>query len=388
MNKFVWPLNDSSFTFLDRLKICSFILNKKNNWTQGKYVKKIEEAFKNFVGSKYAVFVSSGSTANTLLAMSLKDNLKSKNKNIVIFPSTTWTTSISPFVREGFKPKFIDISLANFCLDLDLTEKYLKTNHKKVAAIVCVSLIGEVPDIRKLKYLEKKYNVKIFLDNCENTLGIYEGKNISSYFTSTTSTYFGHQLQSVEGGFIFTDSEKEYEYFLMNRNHGMTRSLSVYDIDPSKYVNPNVNKLFDFYLIGNNFRNTDVNAFIGLLDFKRIDSYIEKRVSIYNKIKDILKNKNIIFPKNFDNRVSVPFCFPIMSKDSNLIKNLMKFCEENGIETRPIISGNLLKQTCYRKYDNYKKFKNSEFLHNNGFYIGIYASLSNKQINILKKFND
>ena len=74
MNKFVWPLNDSSFTFLDRLKICSFILNKKNNWTQGKYVKKIEEAFKNFVGSKYAIFVSSGSTADTLLAMSLKDN--------------------------------------------------------------------------------------------------------------------------------------------------------------------------------------------------------------------------------------------------------------------------------------------------------------------------
>jgi CDP-6-deoxy-D-xylo-4-hexulose-3-dehydrase len=63
----------------------------------------------------------------------------------------------------------------------------------------------------------------------------------------------------------------------------------------------------------------------------------------------------------------------------------MNFCKENHIETRPIISGNLLKQTCYKKYDNYKNFKNSEFLHTHGFYIGIYPKLSEKQINILKK---
>ena len=129
MSKFIWPLNNSSFTFWDRLKICLFFLNVKNFWTQGKYVKKFENVFAKFVGSKYAVFVANGSVANTLLAMFLKDNLKSKAKEI-IFPSTTWTTSISPFIREGFIPKFIDISLDDCCLDLSLTEEYLKKNHK------------------------------------------------------------------------------------------------------------------------------------------------------------------------------------------------------------------------------------------------------------------
>jgi dTDP-4-amino-4,6-dideoxygalactose transaminase len=239
-----------------------------------------------------------------------------------------------------------------------------------------------------LQQLELKYKVRILLDNCENTLGLYKNKNISSYFTSTTSTYFGHQLQSVEGGFIFTNDEEEYEYFLMNRNHGMTRSLAVYDIDASRYNNPEVNKLFDFYSLGNNFRNTDIHAFIGLLDFNRIQSYSEKRLKVYDHIKNVLEGKDLILPINFKNRTAVPFCFPFLSKDLNLIKKLMNFCKENHIEIRPIISGNLLKQTCYKKYDDYRNFKNSEFLHTHGFYIGIYPKLSDKQINILKNFND
>lgn len=386
MNNFKWPLNNSSFTLLDRAKISAFILNKDNFWTQGKYVNQFEHKFRDFVGSKYAVFVSSGSTANTLMAMFLKDKYYTKNKNIVIFPSTTWTTSISPFIREGFTPKFIDISLDDFCLDLNLVEKYLRNNHKKVAAIVCVSLIGQVPDISKLQYLEKKYKVKILLDNCENTLGRYEDKNISSYFTSTTSTYFGHQIQSVEGGFIFTNSYEEYEYFLMNRNHGMTRGLKLYGLDYKKYSNKEVDESFDFYSLGNNFRNTDINAFIGLLDFNRIESYLNRRIEIFNKIKNILPLKDIILPKEYSNRFCAPFCFPILSKDKSLVDSFKIFCNNNKIEIRPIISGNLLRQTCYKQYANFKDFKNSEFLHTNGFYFGIYPTITDKQIKVLKKY--
>lgn len=384
MKKFIWPLNNSSFTLLDRFKICLFFLNFKNFWTQGKYVKKFEEIFAKFVGCKFAVFVANGSVANTLMAMYLKDNAKSGAKEI-IFPSTTWTTSISPFIREGFEPKFIDISLDDFCLDLDLVEDYLKTNSKKVAAILCVSLIGQVPDIDRLKMIEKKYGVRVLLDNCENTLGLYKGKNISSYFTSTTSTYFGHQLQSVEGGFVFTNSEAEYNYFLMARNHGMTRSLSMYNRNISKYQNKNVNSLFDFNIIGNNFRNTDIHAFIGLLDFNRIDGYIKKRNFIYDKIVKIIGEENLILPKLLSNRTPVPFCFPILSKDKEFLKRALDFCGKNGIETRPIISGNLLRQTCYKKYGNFKQFKNSEFLHMNGFYVGIFPSLKESTISIFKK---
>jgi hypothetical protein len=75
MSKFLWPLNDSSFTFLDRLKICNFILNYKNNWTQSKYVKKIEQDFAKFVGSK--------SIPTKTLAEVFDEQLKGRNIDVL-----------------------------------------------------------------------------------------------------------------------------------------------------------------------------------------------------------------------------------------------------------------------------------------------------------------
>lgn len=375
-----WPLNINNFTILDRLKIAKFILSFKNRWTQDIQVKKIEQTMANFVGCKYAIFVSSGSTANTLLSQYTKDTSK---KNIVIFPSTTWQTSCSPWIREGFTPHFIDISLEDFSINKQDLIKFLEKNHKKVACIFPTSLIGFSPNMDFYKEIEKKYKVNIMFDNCENTLGDFKNKNISSYFTSSTSSYFGHQIQSIEGGFIFTNSLKEYEYFLMQRNHGMTRSLNVYGMDNQKYLNKNVSKSFDFYSLGNNFRNTDLNAFIGLLDIKRIDSYKNKRIELFNLYKNIIDNNKYYLPNQRENALDVAFCLPIIVKHKNkdLYNKAINLCEKESIEYRPIISGFLGYQTCYKNYfKNIKNYPNSKYLHDYGFYIGLYSNLNKKKI--------
>jgi CDP-6-deoxy-D-xylo-4-hexulose-3-dehydrase len=335
-----WKLNDSNFNFLDRIKLCSFFLNAKNFWTMNKYTQIFEKKMSEYIGCKYSIFVSSGSTANTILAMYLKDH-SDLQKNKIIFPSTTWTTSVSPFIREGFEPVFIDISLSDFCLDLDKLEEYLKENSNSIACVFVTSLIGFVPDVERLKKLSKTYKVKIMMDNCENTFGKYGDKNISSFFTSTTSTYFGHQIQSVEGGFIFTNSLKEYEYFLMLRNHGMTRSLN----KPQKYINKKVDSRFDFYCLGNNFRNSDIHAFIGLLDFKRINKLKNKREHLFNLYTNNLSNFKY---KIEEKKKHSPFCLPILCQTKEEKNKIIDFCIKNKIETRPIISGNLLRQTCYK----------------------------------------
>ena len=201
-----------------------------------------------FIGCKYAVFVSSGSTANTLIAQYVKDKSKNfKEKNKVILPSTTWQTSCSPWVREGFDPIFIDVSMDDFSIDKNKLIKYVDQNHASIACIFPTSLIGYSQNLESLKQIQDKYKIPIYIDNCENNFGQFDNKNISSYFTSSTSTYFGHQLQSIEGGFIFTNNLEEYEYFIINRNHGMSRSLDLYGLDKSKYINNNVDPLFDFY---------------------------------------------------------------------------------------------------------------------------------------------
>jgi CDP-4-dehydro-6-deoxyglucose reductase, E1 len=382
-----WKLNESNFTFLDRLKICSFFLNEKNFWTMSDRVQAYELAMADWVGSKYAVFVSSGSTANTLLAMYLKDTTPSYKK-IVVLPSTTWITSVSPFIREGFEPYFIDINIQDLSIDLDKVEEYLKDNSDQVACVFITSLLGFVPDVDRIKLIESKYNVKIMFDNCENTFGTYKGKNTSSFLTSTTSTYFGHQLQSVEGGFIFTNDQQEWEYYLMARNHGMVRSITG---NKTKYSNTNVDSRFDFYLFGNNFRNTNINALIGLLDLNRASQYINTRQYMYSLLNAQLTSKFVTLPKmrllrEGSNYNDVPFCIPLIFTDKKYLNATKEFCEVNKIETRPIISGNLLRQTCLKNFADPLDYPTSEYLHNHGMYIGLHNKITKNHITKLVTF--
>jgi len=390
-----WPLNVSNFTWRDRIKLAKFFLNPSNRWTMGDKVKEFEKKMAEFVGARYALFVSSGSTANTLLAMWLKDK-RIKEKNVVVFPSTTWITSVSPFIREGFTPKFIDISLDDLSMNLDSLESYLRDHSSEVAAVFITSLVGLTPNINKIKNISLKYNVLVMLDNCENTFGQFNGKNISRYFVSTTSTYFGHQIQSVEGGFVFSDTEAVHEKLLMYRNHGMVRSLENCT-NKNFYINPKVNPQFDFFCLGNNYRNTDIHALIGLLDMKRIGEYIYVRNQLYERfVKNIDPEKYVKFTQKFP-RTDCMFCIPIIAlpdkkghnrKSLLRIEEAKKYCVANSIEYRPMISGNLLRQTCFKHYGNAKDFTVSEYIHDYGFYVGLHPKVKMEDIdNLVNNLN-
>ena len=384
MKKLKWHLNESNFTYLDRLKIALFFLNPKKRWTQGNEVFNYENLWKNYVGSKFALSTSSGTTANYLIAQQSLE--KNPSKNIVVFPSVTWQTSVSPWVNFGFEPKFIDISLTDFSMDLNLLEDYLSNNNDKVNTVFVTSLIGVTPDIPRLKGIGRKYNVDIKLDNCENTFGSYEGKHICSEVTSSTSLYFGHQCTTgTEGGLIFTNSEEEFVSFVLNRSHGMTRELKNYNLSKnySKALgNKLVDPLFDFRSLGSNCRISNIQAYMGKLDFSRLEYYIDKRRELYSEFSDNLDANQYILPKTYSNRENVMFCLPILSRTKNKkkIKSIIKTVQKLGIEYRPIISGNLLRQTCYKKFNNFKNFKVAEHVHNYGIYVGLHPKLKNGQV--------
>lgn len=391
--EYKWPLNVSNFTFSDRLKIGKFYLNPKNRWTQGEQVRKYEEAWQKYTKAKYVVMTSSGSTANTLIAMYAKDTNKS-GKNIVVFPSTTWQTSISPWIREGFEPAFIDVNLKDLSIDLDKLESYLAINSDKVHTVFITSLIGYTPDIQRLYNICQKYNVWLKMDNCENSFGSYklngENYHICANFTCSTSNYFGHQTTNGgESGLIFCNNEDEYIYYLMNRSHGMTRALLPYldKINPSKYDelrNLNVDWQFDFATLGNNYRNTDAGAFIGLLDFTRIPQYIERR-NFFSKVFFNAINREKYFVPDGSGNTDVGFCLPIITKnfpDDGLLEKVISLCLGESVEFRPIVSGFLGYQTCYKKYfdGKHKDYPNSRYLHFNGIYIGLHPKISGRKL--------
>lgn len=391
--KYSWPLNDSHFSWIDRLKIAAFFLNPRNRWTQGEKVKLYEQAWKDYTKAKYVIMTSSGSTANTLIAEYAADKTDPE-RNIVVFPAVTWQTSVSPWIRQGFIPKFIDINLDDFAIDYFKLEQFLKENADKVNTVFVTSLIGLTPDIPRLEKICKAYNVTLKFDNCENSFGRWaenlkdESHHICSKFTCSTSNYFGHQTTNGgESGLIFTNSEDEYVYYIMNRSHGMVRTLQSYPEIPSWHYDSLRNSLvdpqFDFAELGNNYRNTDIGAFIGLLDFERIDKYIKRRLELFEIFQDNIDFMKFNLPASLVNplRLHVPFCIPIITySDKSLSEKAKDICRRNSIEYRPIISGNLLRQTCYLKYGNPADFPNAEYLHNYGFYVGLYPKLKSKQI--------
>lgn len=383
-----WPLNVSNYSLMDKINLCGFVLNPKNFWTQNKKVEEFESKMANFMGYEYGVFCSSGSTANTMLAMYTRDRLNKENdkRNIVVLPSTTWTTSCSPWIREGFDPRFIDISLDNFGMDLYKLEEYLSLNHESVAVVFPTCLLGFNIDYYKLHSLRKMYpKIKFFVDQCENNFakfGLYDDD--SRLFTCTTSTYMGHEIQSVEGGFVFTNNKDEYNQFLMYRNHGMVRSIKSEE-DKEIFLNDKVDSRFDFYNLGNNFRNSDINAFLGILDLKRRFKYIAQRRMLYGLFQKKLNRDRYLLP--YDSRLDgswhVPFCLPIITKGETALQRIGKikhYCIDNNIETRPIISGFLGYQTAYQQFFHNKQYPNSIFLHMNGIYVGLNSKVKESYI--------
>lgn len=399
-----WFLNVINHGILDRIKLAWFFLNSKNRWTIGAKVKEFEETFAKYLGVKYVVATSSGSTANSIISHYHKDkNIKEFNrgKKQVIFNGISWATNVNPWIRDGFEPVFLDINLEDFSLDYNKLEQYLEKNHKKVSCVFCTALIGYAPNITLLEEICLKYNVKLMFDFCESTLSGYLNKfengyqftNISKKHTSSHSFYVGHLLCGCEMGCIATNCEIEYQNFLMYRNHGLIRVIKNLDNVSNPIFSSLQNKLtdeaFTFAVVGNNYRPTEINAYTALLDIKRVDDYVKRRQFLFQLFYDNLNKYKFYLPSiykyGYDN---VHFCLPIIinpgygdhKKKLTLSVLCKEYCNQNLIERRPIISQTFLRQKCYQQYGDYRELKNCEYLTKYGFYVGLNQKVKEQQI--------
>lgn len=383
-----WPLATDSFTIWDRIKIAKFILNKNNQLTMGPKVREFEDKMSEFSGAK-ALAVSSGSAANTLIfeLWKLKNPDKIKN-TLVICPTVTWISSITPALMAGYQIEFCDINLTDFCFDYERLENVLEKNKDKHLIIWPTALIGWTPDFDKLNNLAKKYNAELFCDCAENTFGRFDGQSLLSQCVMTsTSAYFSHQLVSVEFGFVFFKSQEDYDLGRMLRNHGLTRSLEQNHplrLEVEKN-NSSIDKEFLFALGGTNLRATDVHAVFGLCDFERRFDYIKHRKDIYSWYVFKLTNPDYYLPPYWDKtkQIHIAFSLPIFIKDGSKLNRLKNTLNENGIQTRPIIGSNLLLQPPFQKYK--AEVPNAQWLHEHGCYVGLPNNLKYKDIDKLVK---
>lgn len=367
---------------IDKKDIDSLItwLKKYPRLTKGPITKELELKFAEANNSKYAVFCNSGSSANLLMFQALLEcNIISKNSKVIV-PALAWATDYSPVVQLGLKPILCDINLSDLSIDLNHFEKICK--EEKPSALILVSVLGLVPNMNEISRICLKYNVTLIEDNCESLGSKYNGKFLGNFgLMSSFSTYFGHHISTIEGGFITTNDYDLYKCLLMIRNHGWDRDL---DTESQKALRKKWNiddfeSLYTFYLNGFNFRSTDLQAYIGLGQIKKIKSISEKRNKnfflYYNKIKNNLLNieiREIDFISNF--------AYPIISKRK---KNIIKELTKNNVETRPLISGSIGNQPFYIKDYGVNILKNARLVDKYGIYVPNHPGLQEVDINFI-----
>ena len=378
-----WPLIEDAITLKDRLKMALFIL-KSSRLTNGPKVREFEKVWSEWLGVKHSLYVSSGSTANTLLVSSVKELYGLNDGDKVLVPACTWMTNIAPVIQAGLQPIFCDINLKNFSFDVD-EMKYVAEQHPDIKAVFITHLIGLSSNVEAVREIFP--NALILEDICESH-GVRgpDGKRRGvDSVGSTFSFYFGHHMTTIEGGVVCTNNTKLYEIMRMKRSHGMAREASPKVFQQYAKENPDIDPTFLFVTEGYNLRNHEVCAVLGLSQIKRLDKNIEIRKNNYkhwlNKVSQ--KEDTYYLPEYQEGNSS--FCFPIISKDPNRNQIIKDECRVNGIEYRPIISGNILMHPAFKKYQlcTAKEHSNASILHKNGMYVGNSQFVNNKKIDRL-----
>ena len=372
-----WKLMDDTVTLRDRLKMASFILTN-SRLTNGPQVKYFEQQWSDWLGCEHSLFVSSGSTANSLLIAAWKEMYGIPDGAKVIVPACTWVTNIGPIIQNNLTPVFCDINLRDYSFDINALQT-IACDHDDITAIFVTHLLGfpaEVEDFRAIFP-----HAHILEDVCESHGAVVRGGTMAGLCDvgGTFSFYFGHHMTTVEGGMISTNDPELYDLMRIKRSHGMARE-SVY-APAYAAANPDINPQFLFVTDGYNFRNNEIGAVLGRSQLSRLDNMIVKRNENYRTYYDMMVQKmdQFIVP-TWNLRLS-SFCFPLISKDVETHNRLQALLKEYRVEYRPVVGGNLLRQPFLKGYE--ARCPNADILQERGLYIGNSHFVGDGHMNML-----
>lgn len=377
----MWKLQENILELKDKEQLVEFI-NSTDRFTQFEKVKQFEKAWSSWQGTNYSTFVNSGSSADLVMLDAVKEYYKFADDSEVLVPAVTWTTNITSVIQSKLIPVFVDINLNDLSFDYEKLEKSI-TDRTKI--ILITHLIGIPANLKRIKEIADRHGLIILEDCCESHGASFDGKKIGNFgVASTFSFYWGHHMTTIEGGVICTDNEELNDLFILKRSHGLARELDRSKHDAIKQKYPGIDFNFLFLTQGYNVRNTELHAMVGIEQIMHLDGYIEKRNINHKKFLELLAPiSGKLYPLETSGISS--FCLPFIFRNKEDREKLQEKLSSNQIESRPIISGNLLRQPCFSRYGNRAEFKNAEVVHENGFYIGNNQFVNEERLNALSE---
>jgi CDP-6-deoxy-D-xylo-4-hexulose-3-dehydrase len=347
--------------------------------TNGPKVVEFENAWGEWLGTKYNLMVNSGASANELTMLALAHIF---GEGEIIVPPLTWISDISSVLFAGHKLVFVDVNLNNLSFDINKLKEAITP---KTKAIFLTHVLGINGLTEELINICENQNILIIEDVCESHGTTYKDKKVGNVgFASNFSFYFAHHMSTIEGGMISTNNHQFYQVCRALRSHGMTREMT--DVSMRQQIiesNPDLNPDFIFLRPAHNFRSTEINAVIGLSQLKKLDSKNQERRENFD-----LFISNLNYDKyhvTLDTEGNCNYAFIVILKNADMEKrnSLENKLRINGIEFRRGLSGggNQMRQPFFKSiYSDFSNFPNIEHIHNFSWYVGNYPGLEREKI--------
>ena len=345
--------------------------------------------------------VNSGSSA-LLIAFELLKLYSSDGKNEIITPVLTFATTISSMLKCNFKPVFVDIDLETLCVDEKLIESKI-TN--KTIALCIPNLIGNLPNWAFINKIAKKRKLLIIEDSADTLASKYNKISTGCYSDISITSFYGSHVMNCagNGGLIAMNNSKLYKKSLLFRSWGRDSSLFKDSESVDKRFNHKIDgidydKKFVFSELGYNFEPSEIGAAFGLVQIKKLQKNILKRKRNFNlHLKFFSKFNKIFIVPRFDSSIDTSWlAYPILLRDKINFsrKELMIFLENNGIQTRVIFTGNILRQPAFKFLNdsgqNKEDYKAADYIMKYGILVGLHHGMTKNDIlyihNCIEKF--
>lgn len=350
---------------------------KSNYWPLAEQGVKMEKEAANYLGMKYGILANSGSSAGLLALTALELAKGSK----VIIPAVTFPTIFNIIIQCGLVPIVVDCEVGTYNLTPKTVENALK-RHKDIKAIICVHAVGNPCDMSAIMKLAKKYKVYVLEDNCDGWGGNIGSKKVGSFgHVSFTSFHAAHIVAMGQGGGVFTNNRELARKIRMYRDWGRQSDIPR-RTNGTKW--PSLPKDYDARFIyekmGYNLGPLELQAAMGRIQLRKVAMIKARRKANFHYLyKELGKFHDIIRPKWISGADPSWFSLPISTLGER--GPLVEFLEKNGIETRSMFAGNILRHPMCdgMKWDK-KSLANSDWIMEHSFWITVHPRYSPKDL--------
>lgn len=329
--------------------------------------------------------VNSGSSADLLIAFALTNPRSGllKRGDEILVPSVTWPTQIWSAMMAGLKVRFVDTNPRTLNVDLDDLRNKIGPNTR---AISLVHLMGNPNPMDDVLALCKEHDLLLVEDCCEALGARYRGRNVGTFGEAAAfSFFFSHHITTMEGGMITTQSQSLSDLFRLFRAHGWARNAKY----TAPRADPGIDPRYVFINWGFNVRPTELQAGFGIEQLKRLPQFNASRAANADHFAENLRrHSKLMRLMEVEPNVECSwFALPVILDERCPFtrQQLCAYLESEGVETRPIVAGNLARQPVCDIFPELREadLPGADAVHDRGFYLGLYPVDSAPQIDRL-----